>query len=81
MSDFLVKVGEVGKPIDLSHLRPIREIRPVELYIKPDGDVEDKPSFVFILTDALGGKYFAQISERMLREGLEKAQALRFVDE
>lgn len=54
----------------------IGQLKPIELYMKEDGAVNNKPSFCFILErrGLLGGEkayYFAaQISLEMLNEGL-----------
>ena len=50
---------------------------PTELHIKEDGDINDNPSLCYVLIDALGNSYAAQISLNMLETGIEEARKLR----
>jgi len=60
--------------IDLSHLAAFNPIqmRPVELHLKEDGTVDDKPSFGIVMTDRTGRVVFGEISLKMLREGFQE---------
>lgn len=75
--EFAVKVWPKGQQIALRNKNIITELRPDELHIKPDGDLNDKPTLCFLLRGAGGEGYVAQISERMLREGLNKCEQVR----
>lgn len=75
--DFQVKVWPKDQQIDLRDKNIIMQIMPIELHIKPDGDVNDQPSLCFVLQNLYGEHYVAQISERMLREGLRKCEQAR----
>lgn len=76
--NFDVVVWEKGESMDFNHC--IGQLLPTELHIKPDGTLEDKPSFAFLLQDGDGRKWCAQLSERMLKAGLNKAMEMKGVD-
>lgn len=65
--DFKVKVWPKGEQIDLMALNVVREMKPIECHIKPDGSVFEKPSLCFVLVDPFGRNFVAQISAEMLR--------------
>lgn len=79
--DLKVIEVEAGKQIDLAPHQiggHAYELCPIEVYVKPDGTVDDLPSVLFVL---LAGdketKFFAQCSFRMLKPmiaALEEAE-------
>ncbi len=79
MKDFEVVHLEPNEPVTEKHLSgPFeRQLRPTKLFVLPEGSVENKPSFAWHLVDSEGRTYIAQISEKMLRNGLLEAEALR----
>lgn len=79
MSDFTVKVWPKGEPIDLRDRKIVTQLMPTELHVKPDGDIHDQPSLCFVLKNGSDENFIAQISERMLREGLQKCEQARFL--
>lgn len=67
--DFEVIELAPDQPVDLRNDPMIRqELRPIQLYVLPKGTVDNKKSFTMILRDVYGFKYYAQISERMIRD-------------
>lgn len=69
-----VVVCDKGEPFKISKFE--FQIMPIELHVKPDGDMDDNPSYALVLIDAKKKKYVAQISHRMLNSGLEKAKEM-----
>lgn len=45
---FSVHHVEKGEQIDLRKMRVVGEVRPIRVYIKPDGAKDDTPSFCFV---------------------------------
>lgn len=75
---FVVKVWGKDQQINLLHLGNLPlELSPTELHVKVDGDIFGGPSFCYVLEDAQGRRFFAQISETMLIRGLEEAKYVR----
>lgn len=78
LDDFTVKVWTKDEQIDLRHLVPFAgELKPIELHIKEDGDINDEPSLALILRDGLCRNYVAQISLRMLNTGILTATLIK----
>ncbi len=71
--NFKAVVWKEGEQIDLRAHRQISELLPIELHIKKDGEINDNPSYAFVLIDSKGRRYVAQITDRMLQEGLKAA--------
>ena len=68
--DFLVKFwGEA--PIDLRGMNVVGQLRPTELHVKADGDINNGPSLCIVLDSPSGLRFAAQISVRMLMQGLK----------
>ena len=54
---------------------PVYELRPIELHMKVDGDINDEPSFAFVLTEQTSGvKFVAQISLKKMMPAIYAAQ-------
>lgn len=53
--------------------RFVAELRPTRLYVLPDGTIDEKGSYIFWLEDMFGNVFLAQISDKMLRDGLRRA--------
>jgi hypothetical protein len=51
-----------------------REMRPVEIYIKPDGSLTDEPSFAMVMEDVDGGRYIGQLSLAMFQPAIDALQ-------
>lgn len=65
-----------GEQLQLT--RPIvGQVMPIECYIKPDADINNKPGLIFILVDAEGKEYVAQISQRMLQPVIDELEIMR----
>ena len=64
-----------GKQIILEY--PAQQLRPVELHLKPDGDVNDEPSFAFVLKSAEGHAYYAQVSLSKMQAAIAEAAFYR----
>ena len=76
--DFVVKIWRNGQKIDLRHLGSLSvELRPIELHIKEEGDINDNPSLCYVMKDVFGRYFHAQISQEMLLKGLEEASNLQ----
>lgn len=76
--DFQVRLWPVGEQVDLRTLGPIaNELRPTECHIKPDGDVENRPSLVFVMDSLHGSKMVAQISASMFKPVLKEILRLQ----
>lgn len=43
-----------GEQMDLTGWGPLAYMSPREIHIKPDGDINDQPSFAFVGVDAYG---------------------------
>lgn len=57
--------------IDLSHHKDIEQFLPVEIHLKEDGTVDNKPSFAIVLTSPYSrNQVVGQISLEMLNQGL-----------
>lgn len=63
--DFKVDTVDQGQQVDLRHHGTIQEMRPIECHIKPDGDINDNPALIFVLSDMRQKKVVAQISLKM----------------
>lgn len=73
-ANFKAVVWEEDEQVDLREHGKILELRPIELHVKKSGDKDGKPSYAFVLKDLYGNKFCAQISDRMLQEGLKAAE-------
>lgn len=69
--DFEVTVLKPGQEIELSDV--VGQVRPIGLYVFPKGDLRDQPSYCWVLVTSEGSKVLAQISHRMLMDGLMAA--------
>ena len=50
------------------------ELRPIEIHLKEDGDLDDKPSLCIVMTDMQPFSqtfFYGQISLKMFNEGLK----------
>jgi hypothetical protein len=56
---------------------PGYELRPVRLLVFPNGAKDESPSYAWLMIDENGTSFIAQITDNMLREGLEKVGYLR----
>lgn len=70
------KAINAGKnKINLSHLDGlIDEVKPIEIHLKEDGDINSHPSFCIVMMEksiGLPRHYFGQISLKMLNESLK----------
>jgi hypothetical protein len=64
--DCPVFVLEKGEKFDLEEYWIVGlGLKPIAIMIKPDGTLDDKPSFLFVLQDAQGNCTAAQISVQM----------------
>lgn len=77
----------MGKPFETTLLKPgapvvIRpdtiEMRPVRMFILPEGDIKNCPSLSLSLIDHYGHEVVGQLSFRMLFESLDKASRTLF---
>ncbi len=46
------------------------QLRPIQLIMKPDGAIDDGPCYAIVLRDSNNKRYIAQITKRMLDDGL-----------
>ncbi|MGZ3742739.1 MAG: hypothetical protein ACXVB1_00145 [Pseudobdellovibrionaceae bacterium] len=74
MKDFEVITVKRGEPIDLREYNIGAEFKPVKLFIKPDGTFDNEPSYCFVLQNWRGDHYVAQISHKMLMDGMKAAE-------
>jgi hypothetical protein len=58
------------------------QLMPTRLWVLPHGDIKNKPSFIFEMKCPITGLVFvAQISEKMLADGLISADAMKILSE
>lgn len=74
MSDFEVIKLPPGAPLVMDQMKFVMELRPTKMYVLPDGTMTGKPSYAFVLEGPWGEIFVAQISDKMLREGMGRAQ-------
>lgn len=74
MSDFEVIKLEPGAQLVMTDPRFVMELRPTKMYVLPDGTLTGKPSYALVLEGPWGEIFVAQISDKMLREGMRRAQ-------
>jgi hypothetical protein len=67
--DFKAFNHDTGQ-IDLSKFGNAIQMKPIEIHLKEDGSIENKPSFAIVMADPNIGYVFGQISLKMLNEGL-----------
>lgn len=74
LSDFEVVVLKPNEPMDFSK-DPMMfgQLKPIKLFVLPNGAKDDTPSFGWLLVDSNGRKFIAQITKTMLSEGLARA--------
>lgn len=60
-------VVDFEQQIDLSKHGQIKELLPTEIYMKPDGAIDNSPSYA-IVCERAGEKYFIQISNKKLQD-------------
>lgn len=58
--------------IDLRDLGKINLMRPTEIHLKEDGDVEDNPSFAIVMEDLVSLPVVGELSLKMLNEALQE---------
>jgi hypothetical protein len=51
-------------------------LRPTVLFVLPKGSKEDKPSYCWKMIDGYGRIYYAQITHKMLMDGMKVASKL-----
>jgi hypothetical protein len=67
-----VKGTNVGTDkIILKGYSTIVEVRPVEIFLKEDGAIGDKPSFAIVMTGLMGTAVFGQLSLETWNEALK----------
>lgn len=60
-----------GTPVDLRHFgSPAIEIVPIELYLLPEGTLNDTPTFALVMIDGVGRPFVAQLSKKMLDDAM-----------
>lgn len=57
--------------IDLRHLAVVAVLMPIEIHLKENGTIDEKPSLSIIMKDIDGIRVVGEISLKMLNEGLE----------
>lgn len=62
-----VNVGKGPVPMPMRS----REVRPVAIYLKEDGALDDKPSFVLSMIDLASRETHGQLTLNMLNDGLD----------
>jgi len=65
-----------GRPIDLSKFEVREEFRPIRVYVKPDGSVDDKHTFLFLMQGRGATFTVAQISANMFRPFYEELKKI-----
>lgn len=53
------------------------QIKPVKLFILPEGSVANKPSYCLMMLDLHGGHWFAQISHQMIVDAYEEFKKVK----
>lgn len=71
---FEVVITDPGKPIDLREFPIQFEMKPIKLFIKPDGSLSGEPTYCWLMQDAGGTCYVSQISHKMFTDALEAAK-------
>lgn len=65
--DCRIFVGDPGEPADFRQRGHVVELRPIEVYVLPDGSRDDRPSLVFLcMHPGIPSKFAVQISYEML---------------
>lgn len=54
----------------------VGQLKPTKLYVLPHGTITNKPAYAFLMEDAMGGSYIAQISHAMLKDGMVVAEGM-----
>ena len=57
--------------INLSHMNNTDEFLPIEIHMKEDGTIDDKPSVAIVMKDGGGQHVYGQLSLKMWNEGLK----------
>ena len=57
--------------IDLTHLKVLYEVRPIEVHMNENGSIMDRPTLAFIFANENRFHIVGQISVDMLNEGLK----------
>lgn len=82
MTDFEVLKLQPGVAFNVDAANFGGQLLPIRLWILPHGAVNNKPSFIFEMTEPVTGLTFvAQISEKMLADGLINADAMKILSE
>ncbi len=76
---FEVVKAQPGEAITLDGFNFAGELRPTKLWVLPHGSKEDRVSYAWELSDLNGNVFVAQITDEMLRRGLEIAGELAFL--
>lgn len=78
VDDISVRVLKPGEPVvfDIAKAKYGGQLKPVEIFILPEGSIDNKPSYAFRMIDAHGYEYIAQITNTMLTEALNRVKAL-----
>jgi len=74
MVDFEVIELKEGEPVDTSWKDT--HLKPTVLFVLPKGSTEDKPSYCWKMIDGYGRTYYAQITHKMLMDGIKAADKM-----
>lgn len=71
--EFEVVLMEPNAQVDLRNRKVVAQIKPIKLFLLPNGTVDNKESMLWLMVDGLGQEFVAQISKKMLQEAMTKA--------
>lgn len=69
---FEVVQMEPFKQVDLRDKIVLAQLKPVKLYCLPNGIVDEKESYMWLMVDGNGHNFVAQISKKMLQEAFSE---------
>lgn len=58
--------------VKLDSKKFVAQLKPIKLYCLPNGTIDQKPSYMFLMVDAQGLEFVAQISHKMLEESFKE---------